>query len=348
MSGTTLGMTGSYNTNSLDQMLTVDGSIPFIQEAIDVLDISPSPNPLTIADYGSSHGFNSMYAIKAIIKYLKESNKLEDKKQILVVHNDLPTNHWTILFELLNEDKSYFGVASGRSFYESCLPSNSLSICYSSNSIHWLSRRPCQISKHCASIRAEDNEFVAFQQQARLDLAQFLERRSSELHIGGVLIITIWCTNENGSSGYEQILDLLYKCAQSSTLLTEQEILDYTIPMHIRSPIECLDFELFNRCSFKLIKSTLKKVSIRLFDDYRQGRKTLDECARVYTQWTRSWVESVLRQTLEMHERSTKDIETILDQYWTHFENAAKERPHDDIVNMCDNYLVLKKISTKT
>ncbi|CAF4026680.1 unnamed protein product, partial [Rotaria sp. Silwood1] len=94
---TILGMDKSYNLNSSPQLAAVEASIPFIREAIDVFDISSSSNPLIIADFGSAQGLNSMYAMKMIIEHLK---KKDERCQILVIHNDLPTNDWISLFEV--------------------------------------------------------------------------------------------------------------------------------------------------------------------------------------------------------------------------------------------------------
>ncbi|CAF4423818.1 unnamed protein product, partial [Adineta steineri] len=165
-----------------------------------------------------------------------------DNNQIIVIHNDLPTNDWTSLFELLNKDNLYFGVANGRSFYEPCLPSNSFAIGYSSAAIHWLSRKPCNLSNHCSFQFAQGDELIMYQKQARLDLAQFIEQRSRELQLGGVLILSIVGVDEQGFVGSEKTLDALYKCAQS--LLEQQELLDYTIPIYNRSLNECIDHEL--------------------------------------------------------------------------------------------------------
>jgi hypothetical protein len=191
-----LNMGGSYNSNSLPQLSVIQSSISFIEQAIDVLDIVPSSFPIIIADFGSSHGVNSMYAIKTIIDYIKRTKKAENS--FLVIHNDLPTNDWTTLFNVLNQDRTYFGLSNGRSFYEQCLPSNVLTIGYSSTSIHWLSQKPCNISNHCYFLFAKDEELAAFKTQAQRDYAQFLENRSHELIKGGVLILTILSIDEEG------------------------------------------------------------------------------------------------------------------------------------------------------
>ena len=85
--------------------------------------------------------------IEETSKYLEETKKLVTPP--LVVHNDLPTNDWTKLFQLLSEDKSYQGVANGYSFYDQCLPSNSLSIGFTASSMHWLYKIPFHLKNHC-------------------------------------------------------------------------------------------------------------------------------------------------------------------------------------------------------
>ncbi|CAF5119845.1 unnamed protein product, partial [Rotaria sp. Silwood1] len=319
---TILGMDKSYNLNSSPQLAAVEASIPFIREAIDVFDISSSSNPLIIADFGSAQGLNSMYAMKMIIEHLK---KKDERCQILVIHNDLPTNDWISLFEVLNKDKSYYGLANGRSFYEQCLPINSISIGYSSTAIHWFSSKPCNLSDHCSFEFAQDSkERDLFKHQALFDYALFLEQRSRELIPGGVLILIILGTDNYGSTGYDEQKNLLYKCAQLIKL-TSKELLDYTLPMYLRSYSECIDYELFNRYSFKLIKSECISVQMPFFKQYQNEKITLDELIRSITLFTRSWSESALKQSLLNNGRSEEETEQLLIEFWTTYEREAKE-----------------------
>jgi hypothetical protein len=198
MSEAIVNVTGSYNTNSKPQLAAIDSSVSFIHQAIDALDIDNSSlkNPLIIADFGTSHGANSIYAMKLIINYLHEKKK--DYREPLVIHNDLSTNDWQIVFQLLNDDNFYKSVANGHSFYEQCLTNNSLSIGYSSTAIHWLAKKPCNISNHCVSLFAIDDELIAFKSQAHTDYINFLESRSRELISGGILILAIPSLNDQG------------------------------------------------------------------------------------------------------------------------------------------------------
>ena len=294
--------------------------------------------PLIIADFGSAQGRNSMHVMKFIIEYLKETKKIESENQILVVHNDLPTNGWTTLFDLLNHDHFYYGVANGRSFYERCLPDNSLSIGYSSTSLHWLSCKPCNISNHCSSLFAQGDELRAFQEQARLDWTHFLEYRSCELIVGGVLILLIPCVDERGSNGFDIIRELLYKCAQ--LVLTSKELLDYTLPIYARSYSECVDHQLFDRYSFELIKVDFGSVSMPFIEQWQKETLTTDQFIQSMTSYVRSWSESILRQTLVINNRSSQDIEQIAERFWSLYELETRKEL-DQFVTMHMNYIYL-------
>ncbi|CAF5086486.1 unnamed protein product, partial [Rotaria sp. Silwood1] len=200
-----------------------------------------------------------------IIQTLKKTKKLnENKQQILVVHNDLATNDWISLFDILNKNSSYHGVASGRSFYKQCLPSNSLTIGYTSTALHWLSQKPCNLSDQClVHCSLNDNEINAFKHQAALDYAHFLEYRSRELVPGGVLILVI--LGDNGKANRDHG-ELLYRCAR--TLLTPQELLDYTLPIYCRSSVECIDQNLFAKFDLELIKSDTVNIKSSLGERY--------------------------------------------------------------------------------
>ena len=343
MSNSIKGMAGCYNSNCRPQMASVKLSLPFIQQAVDVLDLPSSGAPLIIADFGSSQGSNSIHAMKMIIEYLRESK--QEARSLLLVHNDLPSNDWSQLFQLLNDDDSYHGVACGRSFYEQCLPQNSVIISHSSTSIHWLSCKPCNMSNHCSILFGQDNERNSFKRQAREDLSLFLQHRSRELIVGGVLIISIVCIDDQGSCGSNPAKRLLYEVAQSLPL-TPQELLHYTITEYPRTYEECVDHELFKQNSFELINTQFLPIESEMFSQWRNGQVPLDEFARAHTQFMRSWSESALREALQItKERSLNDIEERLNQFWSLYEQTVKENPGQHDSQSFRTFLVLKKIN---
>ncbi|CAF2618594.1 unnamed protein product [Rotaria sp. Silwood2] len=343
MSEAIVNVTGTYNTYSQPQLAAINLSISFIHQAIDALNIDNSllNNPLIIADFGTSHGANSIYAIKLIINYLREKKK--DYREPLVIHNDLPTNDWEKVFKLLINDNSYKAVASGHSFYEQCIPNNSLSIGYSSTSIHWLSKKPCNISNHCVSLFAIDDELIAFKSQARTDYMNFLENRSHELISGGILILAIPSLNDQGKCGNQNAKNLLYTCAEQIGL-TSEELLNYTIPSHIRSYDECVDEKLFNQYSFQLIKAELHSSTINFYEELQVGQTTLEEFARNRTEFMRPWCEPILKTALEINKQHSKEeIDQLLNQYWIIYKSKIEEKPDEYKSYLSYTYLILKK-----
>jgi hypothetical protein len=337
---TTVGMAETYNENSDPQLAIINLMIPYIQLGIHHLDVSSSP--LIIADFGSSQGRNSIKAMKKIIEYLQETDKLTTSP--LVIHNDLPTNDWTTLFQLLLEDNSYQGVASGSSFYKQCLPSKSLSIGFTASSMHWLSKLPCNITNNCFYTYAEENEHQAFKQQAKLDFNSFIEHRSRELVPGGVLVLSIPSVDDQGIESTGNYFDQMYKCAQ--TLFNKQELLNLTVPIYLRSLSECLDHALFERCSLQLIEAELCPLKVPTVEQYHNGQLPLDLLLKIFTKVLQSTMDPLLKRVLELCGRSKEDIDQLLSKLWVLYEKKLGEKP-DLVVNrnqyVCVS-LVLKKI----
>jgi hypothetical protein len=245
---------------------------------------------------------------------MEESNKIDkSKQQIFVVHNDLSTNDWPSLFEILNKTNSYHGVASGRSFYEQCPPSNSLAIGYSSISMHWRSCKPCNLSSKClVDCTQNDSKTNAFKKQAALDYGQFLEYRSHELLLGGVLILGI--TTDSTGQDTREHARILYRCTQA--LLSSEELIDYTIPIYCRSYAECVNDTLFAKYNLELIKADLVNVKSPFSQQLQDGTIILDGFARIETLAVRSDLEYSLKQTLLINkQRLIEEIEELLNQY---------------------------------
>lgn len=339
-SGSTPGMSETYNENSDPQLAIIQLMTPYIQLGVDELESSSSP--LVIADFGSSHGRNSIIAMKLIIKCLEEKHKL--LSQPLVVHNDLPTNDWTILFQLLLQDKSYRGVANGCSFYERCLPERTLSFGFTASSMHWLSKMPFNIKNHCFHTYAEEDERQAYAQQSKLDFNSFIEHRSHELAPGGILALSIPSFNDDGIDSMGNYFDQLYICARS--FLSEPELLHLTIPIYLRSLSECIDHELFERCSLKLIKAELSSLKLPILDLYHSGHVTFDQLAKIFTKVFQSTMEPLINKLLSMSGRSKEEVAELSKDFWMVYEEKLKERR--DLVVNANQYvcacLVLKKL----
>lgn len=333
----TVGMM-NYNENSKTQLAALNSMTSLIHLGLAHLNITPT----VIADFGASHGKNSIEAIKIMIEYLKKTNKL--LPSLLIIHNDLPTNDWTTLFQLLAQDNSYYSMANGHSFYEQCLPSNSLSIGFSSYAINWLSKIPNNISNQRFYMLANEQDHQAFKDQAKLDFNAFIQHRSKELQTGGILLLSIPSVDDDGFDSLSYGIDNLYTSAR--TYFTSKEFQEFTPPVYYRPLLECIDYSLFEQCSLELIKVESIQVKFPVVEQYRNGQLTLDQVALGITKVVQTLFELNVRQVLKANGRSNEEIEKVSIEFWLLYQQNIKENINLYLENtpfVCANLILKKK-----
>ena len=207
---------GVYNRSSAVQAAGFSPALPLLEEAARRMGLPPAPQPVTIADYGSSQGRNSLAPIAAAIRVLR--GRIGAGRPICVVHTDLPTNDFGSLFEAvetdpasyLRDDPATFAFAAGRSFYRQILPAGSVTLGWSSWAVQWLSRTPCAIPDHVQVACSRDAAArAAFARQAAEDWRGFLTHRAAELAPGGRLVVLTMALTETGEFGYGAVLDAM-------------------------------------------------------------------------------------------------------------------------------------------
>ncbi len=207
---------GAYNRNSRVQAAGLSSAIPLLGQAASTAALAPAPEPIVIADYGSSEGHNSLAPMAKAIGALRK--RVGAARAISVVHTDLPSSDFSGLFETLASDpNSYlrddpfaFASAVGRSFYEQVLPSGSVTLGWSSWSVQWLSRTPSIIPDQLQVAYSRDQAAcAAFATQAAEDWCAFLTHRGQELRQGGRLVVLTMAKTDAGDFGYRAVLDAL-------------------------------------------------------------------------------------------------------------------------------------------
>ncbi|CAF1140044.1 unnamed protein product [Adineta ricciae] len=205
-----------YNMNSTPQLTAIQKSFAYIERAVQehTADTSSTSQPFFIADYGCSHGANSLVAINAIIQAL----------------------------------------ATGTSFYEQILPTGSVQFGYTSTALHWLSKKPCNLSKHCYSLAGQstDEEMKLWREQTATDYRLFLEQRSKELKKGGMFLSVTLSRNHLNDTGNLPIYHNLYRSAKA-VLSDEDELLNFNIQGYYRSIDEQTDPDLLKELNLELI-----------------------------------------------------------------------------------------------
>lgn len=236
---------GAYNRSSSVQASGSSPAVPLLENAARLVDLDGCASPLVIADYGSSQGRNSFAPISAAIRCLRE--RVNSEHAISVIHTDLPNNDFSALFNALTTDeRSYlladsgtYASAIGRSFYTQILPSESVTLGWSSWAVQWLSRIPCPILDHVQVAYSRNEEArTAYAQQAADDWRTFLFQRQKELRSGGRLVVLTMALTEDGEYGYRPLLDAMYSSLQQLAedgFLNRNELTSMAVPTVSRS-----------------------------------------------------------------------------------------------------------------
>ncbi|CAF1238454.1 unnamed protein product [Adineta steineri] len=121
------------------------------------------------------------------------------------------------------------------------------------------------------------------------------------------------------------------------------ELVDFTIPFYLRSLSECIDMELFHRCSLKLIKVELVCLKSLIFHQYRNHEITHAHLAKSLTMLMQSGTELALKQSLQINGRSNQEIDEIIMQFWHLYEQTINNEVFENDINTYATYLILKK-----
>ena len=232
----------AYNRNSHVQAVGLVRAVALLERAAALVELPDGPQPLVIADYGSSGGRNSLAPISAAITAVR----VRTAQPINVVHTDLPANDFSTLFDTVwNDPESYarqsnvFPMAIGRSFYDRLLPANSLTLGWSSWALAWLSAPPSVIPDHVqVSFSSRDATRVAYAEQAALDWADFLAARSAEMRDGARLVLVIPAADDDGTAGYRPMFEAAWASLTALVgegLLTEAEVVRMGMPHYGRN-----------------------------------------------------------------------------------------------------------------
>ncbi|XP_047093459.1 inactive anthranilate O-methyltransferase 1-like [Lolium rigidum] len=200
----------SYALNSSFQNAQQNRMKPLIEAA--TLDFCSSnntllPHTILIADLGCSSGPNALVLVSIAIEAI-QSHYLKFQQpppEVCVLLNDLPDNDFNMVVKSLvalrqsNKPVIVTGVVPG-SFYERLFTSDSLHLVCSSNSLHWLSKAPEDLTRNQIPAYNIDEHarrdrlpmvLEAYAKQFRKDFTLFLGLRAKELVQGGQMVVSL-------------------------------------------------------------------------------------------------------------------------------------------------------------
>jgi hypothetical protein len=234
-----------YTESSRLQAAGLRAAVGLFEQAANEVPLPRSPQPIVIADYGAGTGHNSLLPIGAAITQLRTRTRRE--QAVLVAHTDAADNDFTTLFRTLADDpasylkhdSSTFASAVGRSFYQQILPSNSVTLGWSSWAVQWLSKTPVPVPDHVhADCSADEQVRTAYVRQAAQDWHDFVAFRGRELSPHGRVVVLTMALGDGGEPGLRPVLDGIVAVLAELTkdgLLTDDELRGMSIPTVGRS-----------------------------------------------------------------------------------------------------------------
>lgn len=234
---------GLYNRHSGLQQANLQSALPLLEDAARAIGDVPA-GPVTIVDYGASQGRNSMAPLAMAIDLVRANNA---ERSVQIVHTDLPSNDFSSLFGLLDQDpasylkgrQGVFPSAIGRSYFDAILPPGSVDLGWSSNALHWMSRNPVDVADHGWAIFSRSAQArAAVDAVLADDWLSFLKARAVELRPGGRLICQFMGRGPD-SHGFEWMAGNFWQAIvdmEGEGLLSPNETLKMTAASAGRSP----------------------------------------------------------------------------------------------------------------
>ncbi|KAJ3158899.1 hypothetical protein HK101_001212 [Irineochytrium annulatum] len=208
-------MASDYNSSSHTQLEALKRSLALIErEFARAVAQFKDAERLTVADFGCSHGANSIPVLEAMLR-------LAGKKPIDFYLIDLPSNDWATTADALKKVADEAGasiikfedvenppataatrfILTGRSFHDQILKDNTLHFGFSATAMHWLSSKPEARGFGVGgdllfrALPADDPHRVEWTKLQANDWDRILIARQAELAPGAGIVIGIPAAN---------------------------------------------------------------------------------------------------------------------------------------------------------
>ena len=235
---------GYYDAHSEAQKRVLDAGADFIADAVGGLDLE-NIDTLVIADYGCGTGATSAHVVGKAIAAARER---VPELPVAAVHNDVPTNDFTGLFEVAAGPDGYlsaggpsYAMAAAGSFFDQVLPAGTIHLGMCSNASHWFRTQPevdPSEGMYTSDVSAAVREQLA--EAAAVDWLDFLTARAAELAPGGRMVVQgIAEVGENVSAS--RLLAVMWQVAAAMAgagLLDPAALERYIFPVYCRSAEE--------------------------------------------------------------------------------------------------------------
>ena len=348
---------GYYSLSTAGAKHVIDHATPLVLGAIKAMRPERRRGAFAMADMGCADGGTSIDMVRAALQAVRARAPQRD---ILMLYTDQPRNDYNALFQnvygsggLDALDRVYL-CASATSFYRQVLPADSVDLGFSATAMHWLSRKPGNISGHVHAVGAAGPELAAFTVQGREDWRTILLHRARELVSGGRLVLVNFCRDEQGrylgNTGGVNMFDAFNRIWQSfldDGAIGRDEYANMTLPQYYNR-VEEFSAPLIDptgavhRAGLRLKRIETGIVPCPYAAEFRRHGDAA-AFAKAYIPTLRSWSESTYFGALSSG-RPLEERQAIIERFYGAYETMVRDNPQDHAMDYVHAYMTIAKV----
>ena len=356
----TMSTGGAYSLATRGAQDVINAAIPMVEEALLKMDLEQKKN-FSFADMGCADGGTSLQMISQLITTLRSNNP---NIEVKIHYTDQPNNDYNGLIQTvlglghfpsyLETHKRVYPLFSANTFYNQILPDSSLDFGFSATAMHWLSKKPCNLSNHVHMVGAEGEEYLCFSEQGKKDWETILLHRARELRSGGQLVFLNFCRDKKGKYlGNTTGVNMFFNFAQiwqdfmEQGLIRDDEYQKMTLPQYYNTVEEF-------SAPLKNVENPVYQAGLRLkqiethitacpFAEAFKEHQDAQRFAEEYIPTIRSWNESIFFGALDQ-ERALEDREQIIQDYYQTYQNQVMASPEIHRMDYVHAFTVIEKI----
>lgn len=351
---------GIYSLATIGAKDVIDHATQLVVDAIKNSLENHSKSSFRMTDMGCADGGTSLNMVRQSLQIIQE---LKPGLPVEITYADQPRNDYNALVKIiygLTQFDSYleqfpqvFPLFSGTSFYRQILPDNQLDLGFSATAMHWLSRKPCNISDHVHAVGASGEELKAFSKQGAEDWKTILLHRARELRSGGHLVLVNFCQDEKGrylgNTGGINMFDHLNEIWRSfvnDNVITEEEYVGMTLPQYYNNveefsaPLKDQHSEVY-KAGLRLEHIETRVVPCPFAQAFKQHRDA-GKFAKEYIPTIRTWNESIYYAGLSS-DRAEQERREIIHNYYKTYEDQVAANPEGHAMDYVHAYTVIRK-----
>lgn len=352
---------GVYSLTTRGAEDVINAATPMLLSALDSMNISKNQDSFTFSDMGTADGGTSL---KMVEKFINALRRIVPEININIVYADQPKNDFNGLVQTvlglghfssyLERTNNVYPLFSANSFYKQIIPDNTLDFGFSATAMHWLSKKPCNLSNHVHMVGAEGEQYLSFAAQGKKDWGSILLNRAKELRSGGQLVLLNFCRDENGkylgnTTGVNMFTNFadIWQDFMEQGLIREDEYQKMTLPQYYNTVEEF-------SAPLKNVENPVYQAGLRLkqiethitacpFAEAFKEHQDAQRFAKEYIPTIRSWNESIFFGALDT-QRTLEERQQIIRDYYQTYQDQVQESPELHRMDYVHAFTVIEKI----